>query len=90
MPDDDKKITWSWIKEALPTMDSAKDLVWLLNMLSRPSECTLDKLPLPNKKMKDAHEELMKELDALSKEIRNRKHKYNYLDPKLVPCSISV
>ena len=90
MPEDSTTITWSWIKKALPSMEAASNVVWLLNTLARPSLCTLHKLPLPNKKMKEAHEELMKGLKTLSKEISRRDHEYNFLDPKLVPCSISV
>ena len=90
MPYHTDSINWSWIKEALPSFDEAKRNYLIHGGLITPSMCTLIQLPLPNQMLKEAHNKLLVELKDLSRIIGNRNSKYNYLNPKVVPCSINI
>ena len=91
IPDNEStKITWKWIKEALPTLKEAEYAYDIANMLAKPSLCTLTKLRSPDPKVQDIHNKFIRELNTLSNDVKRRKHPYNYLDPKNVACSIDI
>ena len=90
MPDNDKEITWPWIKEALPTFSETKRIYETTQILSKQSQCTLLKMKVENIKLKSFVAELKKKLKKMSQDVKRRKHKYKYLDPAKIACSIDI
>ena len=90
MPDEEKQLTWEWIKTALPTMEQAKEVYDLAMLLATHSLCTLADLDEFEDEFPDVQKELNRNLNKLSFEIESRDSDYNYLDPARVACSIDI
>ena len=70
LPNHERDITWSWIKEALPTITEAKAVYDLLNIMVKPSLCTLSKLDMVMPGYEDVHKVFKRELFMLSSEVK--------------------
>ena len=90
MPEEEKIITWEWIKTALPTMEQAEEVYDLSMLLSTHSLCTLIELDVFEDDFPDIQKQLNRDLNKLSFEIESRDGDYDYLDPARVACSIDV
>ena len=91
MPDNnDKDITWKWIKKALPNITETASIYDFVNVLAKPSPYPLTTLESPDPKFKSFHTVFKQELSALSQAVKSRKHEYNYLDPEKIACSIDI
>lgn len=93
MPDEAKEITWSWIKEALPSPELSKEIYQLTNTLSTPmqKQCNLMSLPrVFQDKIPQVYDELQLNLQHLKKKVEERGGEYNFLNPEKVACSIDI
>ena len=90
MPDYEEDVTWEWIKEALPSLAETVALYDLVNILAKPSLCTLTKLESPDPLYEDIHRVFKNELYKLSYSIKMRNSDYDYLDPDNIACSIDI
>ena len=90
MPDNGKDLNWEWIKEALPSLNETKAAYKLVNLLAKPSLCTLTKLKSLNPQFSNIHKVFKSELSELSDSVKQRNHDYDYLDPDQVACSIDI
>ena len=90
MPDNGMDLNWEWIKEALPSLNETKQVYTLVNLLAKPSQCTLQKLQSLNPQFANMHKVFKLELSKLSNSVKQRNHEYDYLDPHKIACSIDI
>ena len=90
MPKEGIKLTWEWIKKALPTMEQTEKAHLLFMFLSKKPLCTLIDLNVFKDEYPHIQKNLNEELKQLSSEIRKRKSEYNYLDPASIACSVET
>jgi len=90
MPDGEEDLTWEWIKTALPTMERTKKVHSLFMLLTKQSFCTLSSLDVFKDEYPAIQQQLTRDLNKLSSEIKSRDGDYKHLDPANVACSVDI